>query len=196
MALSSSISSFLTQVQGGVRPNLYEVDFNFPTATTIASDATNNLSGLLCKAAALPASNLGVIEVPFRGRTVKIAGDRTFDTWTATFINDRTFAIREAMEKWMEAINAHEKNSASLSQPSAASGYLADILVKQLERDNSATGVSTTTYKLWGCFPTNISQIDLAYDSNDQIEDFTVEFQIQYWTRGTGDNDTNVIAGA
>jgi hypothetical protein len=195
MALSSSISSFLTQVQGGVRPNLYEVDFNFPSGTNI-SDATNNLSGLLCKAAALPASNLGVIEVPFRGRTVKIAGDRTFDTWTATFINDRTFAIREAMEKWMEAINAHEKNSALLSQPSSTSGYLADILVKQLERDNSATGIATTTYKLWQCFPTNISQIDLAYDSNDQIEDFTVEFQIQYWTRGTADDTTNVITGA
>ena len=196
MALSSSISSFLTQVQGGVRPNLYEVDFNFPDGTNIASDATNNLSGLLCKAAALPASNLGVIEVPFRGRTVKIAGDRTFDTWTATFINDRTFSIRAAMEKWMEAINAHEKNNASLTQPSSTSGYLADILVKQLERDNSTTGVSTTTYKLWGCFPTNISQIDLAYDSNDQIEDFTVEFQIQYWTRGTADDTVNVIAGS
>lgn len=195
MALSSSIQGFLNEVRGGVRPNLYEVDFAFPTATTIASDATDRLSGLLCKAAALPASNLGVIEVPFRGRTVKIAGDRTFDTWTATFINDETFAIRAAMEKWMDAINAHEKNSASLSLPSTDSGYLADLTVKQLKRDNSATGSSVTTYKLWGCFPTNISQIDLAYDSNDQIEDFTVEFQIQYWTRGTADDTVNVIAG-
>lgn len=196
MALSSSISQFLTQVQGGVRPNLYEVDFAFPDGTNIATDAVDNLSGLLCKAAALPASNLGVIEVPFRGRTVKIAGDRTFDTWTATFINDSNFAIRSAMEKWMEAINAHEKNSADLSLPSTTDGYLADLTVKQLKRDDSATGSSVTSYKLWGCFPTNISQIDLAYDSNDQIEDFTVEFQLQYWTRGTENDTVNVIAGA
>lgn len=196
MAVTSSINTFLSNVQNGVRPNLYEVDFNFPGDTNIASDATNELSGLLCKAAALPASNLGVIEVPFRGRTVKIAGDRTFDTWTATFINDRNFAIRGAMEKWMEAMNAHEKNSASLVLPSTSGGYLADLLVKQLERDNTAGGAVKTVYKLWGCFPTNISQIDLAYDSNDQIEDFTVEFQLQYWTRGDSDPYTNVIAGA
>lgn len=196
MAITSSISSFLTNVQNGVRPNLYEVDFAFPDGSNIASQAVDELSGLLCKSAALPASNLGVIEVPFRGRTVKIAGDRTFDTWTATFINDRNFAIRGAMEKWMEAINAHEKNSATLVLPDASSGYLRDIIVKQLERDNSAGGILKTAYKLWGCFPTNISQIDLAYDSNDQIEDFTVEFQIQYWTRGDNDPYTNVIAGA
>lgn len=195
MAITSSINSFLTNVQNGVRPNLYEVDFIFPDGSNIASQAVDELSGLLCKSAALPASNLGVIEVPFRGRTVKIAGDRTFDTWTATFINDRNFAIRGAMEKWMQAINAHEKNSATLVLPNASSGYLTDIIVKQLERDNSAGGILKTAYKLWGCFPTNISQIDLAYDSNDQIEDFTVEFQLQYWTRGDSDPYTNVISG-
>jgi hypothetical protein len=197
MAITSSINAFLQNVQNGVRPNLYLVDFAFPSGVDIENaQAVDDLSGLLCKAAALPASNLGVIEVPFRGRTVKIAGDRTFDTWTATFINDRNFAIRGAMEKWMEAINRHEQNSAGLVLPNSTDGYLRDILVKQLERNDSAGGATKTVYKLVGCFPTNISQIDLAYDSNDQIEDFTVEFQIQYWTRGDDDAAENVIAGA
>jgi len=200
MAISSSVSGFLQNIKNGVRPNLYEVDIVFPPALSVSTDE-DTLTGILCKSAALPASNLGVIEVPFRGRTVKIAGDRTFDTWTATFFNDGPnasstgFKVRKAFEKWMDAINQHEKNSASLVVPSST-GYTASILVKQLERSNSAAGNVIATYKLWDCFPTNISQIDLAYDSNDQIEEFTVEFQVQYWTRGEGTSETDVVAGA
>jgi len=187
----SSVSGFLDKIQNGVRPNLFEVDFLYPEGVS----GDTGLTGLLCKSAALPASNLGVIEVPFRGRTVKIAGDRTFDTWTATFINDKEFAIRGAMEKWMEEINRHEQNNARLVSPTGAESYLKDIVVKQLKRDSSPEGEVVTGYKLWGCFPTNISQIDLAYDSNDQIEDFTVEFQIQYWTRGESSEYTSAVKG-
>lgn len=190
----SGITGFLDRIQNGVRPNLYEVEFVFPNSSIGDAD-TELLSGLLCKSAALPASNLGVIEVPFRGRTVKIAGDRTFDTWTATFINDKDFKIREAMENWMEEINRHEQNNASLLSPVGTDRYLADIIVKQLKRTNTQEGEVVTGYKLWGCFPTNISQIDLAYDSNDQIEDFTVEFQLQYWTRGNATEYTGVVQG-
>ena len=192
MANASNISGFLNKVQNGVRPNLFEVDFEFPEGIT----GDLSLTGLLCKAAALPATNLGVIEVPFRGRTVKIAGDRTFDTWTATFINDSDFKIRESMEKWMDAINKHEANTATLLTPTDANKYMANIIVKQLKRDSSTNGTVVTGYKLWNCFPTNVSQIDLAYDSNDQIEDFTVEFQLQYWTRGSSAEYTSVINGA
>ena len=190
MAITSNVSSFLGKVNQGVRPNLFLATFNFPGGTSTAltgiptSTDDKDLVNILCKSAALPASNLGVIEVPFRGRTVKIAGDRTFDTWTATFINDRDFKLRNAMERWMRAINAHEANTAELITPNS-SGYVADIYIEQLERDSSAGGGVLRTYKLYGCFPTNVSQIDLAYDSNDQIEDFTVEFQLQYWTAGT-----------
>jgi hypothetical protein len=192
---NSAITGFLSKVQNGVRPNLFEVDFVFPSGIVGGVGDAGSLSGLLCKAAALPASNLGVIEVPFRGRTIKIAGDRTFDTWTATFINDSDFKIRRAMEKWMEGINLHEKNTATLNSPTGANTYMADIVVKQLKRDNTPQGTVVTGYKLWNCFPTNISQIDLAYDSNDQIEDFTVEFQLQYWTRGDASDFKNVVEG-
>jgi hypothetical protein len=191
MAIKSNVKEFLSTIQQGVRPNLFLVDIKFPTAAGLSFPTSTDLElvNILCKSAALPASNLGVIEVPFRGRTVKIAGDRTFDTWTATFINDKTFKIRHYMELWMQSINSHEGNTANLIVPNNTSGYTADLTVKQLERDSSVEGSVIRAYKLWGCFPTNISQIDLAYDSNDQIEDFTVEFQLQYWnvdSSGTG----------
>ena len=191
MAITSSVSTFLNTVKQGVKNNLFLVSFAYPGSLTDGAglDTTN----LLCKSAALPASNLGVIEVPFRGRTVKIAGDRTFDTWTATFINDRNFAIRHGFEKWMENINKHEGNTAAAFQPdNGPTGYMADLSVKQLEREASDGGAVLREYLFKSCFPTNISQIDLAYDSNDQIEDFTVEFQIQYWTAVNG---TTVTGG-
>ena len=186
MAINSNITSFLNTVQQGVKNNLFIVRFQFPSA--MSGDApTLDTVDMLCKAAALPASNLGVIEVPFRGRTVKIAGDRTFDTWTATVINDRNFTIRHGFEKWMEGINRHEANNASTFSPDGSgTGYLVDLQVDQLERDSSDPGAVLRTYSLVGCFPSNISQIDVAYDSNDQIEDFTVEFQLQYWTATRG----------
>lgn len=191
MALKpSNISSFLSTVRQGVKPNLFEVKFKFPNVISTDSDL-DGVATYMCKAAALPASNLGVIEVPFRGRTVKIAGDRTFDTWTVTFINDGKFIIRKAMENWMAAMNRHEGNTSDIYTPDTDgnTGYFVDLLVNQLERDGDKV---LRQYKLVGAFPTNVSQMDLAYDSNDQIEDFTVEFQYQYWTLGEGDTTGDV----
>jgi len=195
MPITSSVSQFLGKINQGVRPNLFLATINFPNSAGSVGLPTGTdqkeLVNLMCKSAALPASNLGVIEVPFRGRTVKIAGDRTFDTWTATFINDRNFVIRNAMERWMRTINAHEANTAELVIPNPNAGYTANIYIQQLERDNTAGGSVLRSYNLVGCFPTNVSQIDVAYDSNDQIEDFTVEFQLQYWTAGNNATDYN-----
>jgi hypothetical protein len=186
MAVTSNIKSFLNTVQQGVKSNLFLCEFQFPSE--LGSEApTLDTVNMLCKSAALPASNLGVIEVPFRGRTVKIAGDRTFDTWTVTVINDRNFEIRHGFERWMEAMNRHEGNTAATWIPDESNtGFLKDLTVKQLERDSSDAGSVLRTYTLIGAFPTNVSQIDVAYDSNDQIEDFTVEFQLQYWTATKG----------
>jgi hypothetical protein len=192
---NSNVRDFLGKVNQGVRPNLFYVNIQFPDQLEdklVGDDI--ELTNLLCKSAALPASNLGVIEVPFRGRTVKIAGDRTFDTWTATFINDKDFKIRGVMERWMRAINAHEANTAEQWTPQTSDGYTADIVVHQLERrdiTDDPGGHIMRSYKFVQCFPTNVSQIDLAYDSNDQIEDFTVEFQLQYWTAGNNAPDYN-----
>ena len=180
MAITSNVSNFLNNIKQGVKSNLFLVEFQWPSVVSDGPD--NDLANMLCKSAALPASNLGVIEVPFRGRTVKIAGDRTFDTWTVTIINDRNFTIRHGFERWMESMNTHVGNTADAFIPDqGGTGFLKDGSVKQLERDSTDEGSVLREYKLWGCFPTNVSQIDVAYDSNDQIEDFTVEFQLQYW---------------
>ena len=177
---SSNVSSFIQRVGQGVKPNMFMVDVNFPGALSKSADDLET-TNIMCKSAALPGSNLGVIEVPFRGRTVKIAGDRTFDTWTVTFFNDKDFKLRAFFEEWANKINTHEENTSELFVPNSTTGYPADLKVKQLEKDDTTTGSILRQYTLFYCFPTNVSQIDLAYDSNDQIEEFTVEWQYSYF---------------
>tara|TARA_Y100000022_G_scaffold126595_1_gene109586 strand:- start:118 stop:651 length:534 start_codon:yes stop_codon:yes gene_type:complete len=164
---------------------MFLIDVQFPGGLTKTSEE-QKLTNILCKSAALPGSNLGVIEVPFRGRTVKIAGDRTFDTWTATFFNDKDFKLRSFFEEWANQINTHEANTSPLFKPNNTDGYTAELKVRQLEKDDSAEGSSLREYTLFYCFPTNVSQIDLAYDSNDQIEEFTVEWQYSYFQAASG----------
>ena len=185
MAITSNVSSFLTQVKQGVRPNMFQVDITFPG--TVEADQT--LVSYMCKSAALPASNIGVIEVPFRGRTVKIAGDRTFDNWSATFINDKEMKSRSYFEQWLNQINTHKANTGDIQDPTA---YGRSVVISQLEKDNSPAGSELRSYKLWYAFPISTSAIDLAYDSNDQIEEFSVEFQYSYWTVG---DDSDTTAG-
>jgi hypothetical protein len=182
---SSNVSQFLQTIGQGVKPNMFLINIQFPEQIKLESE-DQKLTNILCKSAALPGSNLGVIEVPFRGRTVKIAGDRTFDTWTTTFFNDKDFKLRSFFEQWANSINTHEGNTAPLFTPNNSDGYMADLGVKQLEKDSSEEGAFLREYTLKYCFPTNVSPIDLAYDSNDQIEEFTVEWQYSYFTAQAG----------
>ena len=176
----NNVSSFLQNIGQGVKPNMFLVDVKFPDVLDKGSE--QELINVMCKSAALPGSNLGVIEVPFRGRTVKIAGDRTFDTWTATFFNDKDFKLRSFFEQWANSINTHDDNTAPLFTPNKSDGYMGELIVKQLEKDTTDGGSILRQYTLVHCFPTNVSPIDLAYDSNDQIEEFTVEWQYSYFT--------------
>jgi hypothetical protein len=166
---------------GGARPNLFEVELAFPEEIEIANDVKDK-SRFLVKAAALPASNITPIDINFRGRILKIAGDRTFDTWTVTVINDTDFAIRSAFEKWMNQIN--KLSDATGAQNPA--DYQEDAFVHQLDRDGS----TLRTYKFFDVFPTNISQVDLSYETIDTLEEFTVELQVLYWEsiKGVGAN--------
>ena len=192
--MTTKLNNFLSKIGEGVKPNMFVVDVSWPTDLDNKPEGDNReLVNLLCKSTALPASNIGVIEVPFRGRTVKIAGDRTFDTWTATFFNDKDFKIRSYFEKWLEQINTHESNNAPLFVPTnSTAGYMATVKVKQMRKDDRESGSILRQYDLLHAFPTNVSQIDLAYDSNDQIEEFSVEFQYSYWTVG---DDSDTTAG-
>ena len=184
----SNVSEFLQTIGQGVKPNMFLIDMQYPAALSKEGE-DQNLSNLLCKSAALPGSNLGVIEVPFRGRTVKIAGDRTFDNWSATFINDKEMKSRAYFEQWLNQINTHKANTGAIQDPTA---YGRSVVIRQLEKDNSPAGSELRSYKLWYAFPISTSAIDLAYDSNDQIEEFSVEFQYSYWTVG---DDSDTTAG-
>ena len=182
--MATKISNFIELIAQGVKPNMFTVEIPFPdNIDGLSTDSTTAQTiNLLCKSAALPASNLGVIEVPFRGRTIKISGDRTFDVWTATFFNDKSMLTRSYFEKWLEQMNTHEGNVAPLYTLNQTSGYAKPIVVKQLQKDNEPDGSIIREYTLHYAFPSSVSQIDLAYDSNDQIEEFTVEFQYSWWS--------------
>ena len=188
---------------GGARPNLFECELNFPAISLPDGSTADTLSDstrFLIKAAALPASNLGIIDVPFRGRNLKIAGDRTFDPWTITVINERDFKIRTAFERWMNLINKHEDN-AGLINPI---DYQQDAVVKQLGRaglsgnkPESAKDLPVLKqYKFYGVFPTAVSDIALSYDSSDTIEEFTVDLQVQWWDALDDDGNTQLGTGS
>ena len=177
-----TISDFKSRlVGGGARPNLFEV--RMTDLPDFVDDWPSETFQFMCKAAALPASNIAAIDVPFRGRIFKVAGDRTIDTWTITVINDEDFRIRNAMEAWMDGI-AKLSNNLGATNPSA---YMRNATVFQLGRGATPRSVNSdgernavlAEYKFIDIFPTNISQIDLSYDSSDTIEEFTVEFQVQ-----------------
>ena len=177
-----TISDFKSRlVGGGARPNLFEV--RMTDLPDFVDDWPSETFQFMCKAAALPASNIAPIDVPFRGRIFKVAGDRTIDTWTITVINDEDFRIRNAMEAWMDGI-AKLSNNLGATNPSA---YMRNATVFQLGRGATPRSVNSdgernavlAEYEFIDIFPTNISQIDLSYDSSDTIEEFTVEFQVQ-----------------
>jgi len=160
-------------VGGGARANLFKATINFPSY----AGGDVELSSFMCKAAQLPASVIAPITIPFRGRQLQIAGDRTFEPWTVTVINDTDFAVRNAMERWMNGINQHNNNT-GLVDPVE---YQADMIVEQLNK----AGESVKRYDFRGTFPTNVSAIELSYDTENAIEEFTVELQVQYWESDT-----------
>ena len=158
---------------GGARPNLFQVTINYPGY----ANGDPELTSFMVSAASLPSSAMGEIIVPFRGRQLKMAGDRTFDQWTTTIVNDTDFAVRNALERWMNGINAHSANT-GLEAPIA---YEADLKVEQLDR----SGVVLKTYTFRGAYPANISEIALDYSSNDAIENFTCTWSYQYYESNT-----------
>ena len=176
-----TISNFKSKLTGGgARANLFEVVLTFPDAAQ-PDTAVLDKSRFLVKGANLPASNVAQIEVPFRGRVLKIAGDRTFDSWTVTVINDTDFAIRSAFERWSNTINRLSDNT-GLTNPA---DYQSDAYVYQLDRDGS----TLRSYRFYDTFPTQVGPIELSYDAQG-IQEFTVELQVQYWEaiKGSGPN--------
>ena len=187
MAKRGTIDDFKANVSSDfARPNLFQVDLAFPSGI-INNASLVNLGKFTVRAANLPSSQIGVIEVPFRGRVLKIAGDRTFEPWTITVQNDSNFALRNAFELWASSIQSYNENftsAAGLGDQDDSTGYFADMSVHQLARDikDGEKPKVLKSYKFYNVFPSNIAAIDLDYGNNDAIEEFTVELQTQYWT--------------
>ena len=159
-------------IGGGARANQFRVTINTPPG--INTGLQQRRTSFLCKGSNLPAQTLAEITVPFRGRNIYIAGDRTFDdAWTTTFINDTDFMIRNAIELWMNGIN-HLANNTGVINPSQ---YQADLTVEQLDRDDAVL----KAYIFKSAWPTSLSSIDLSSDAADAIEEFEVTWRYQHF---------------
>lgn len=202
---TKTLSQFKSKLSGGgARPNLFEVSIpSFPSSIAEAwgsgDDGENGIFKFMCKAANLPASNVAEVPVPFRGRILKVAGDRTFDTWDVTVLNDEDFKLRTAFERWANKLSKLD-DATGVSNPTS---YMTDAFVKQLGRGASLNATSNDggesvilrTYKFYDIWPSAISAIQLSYDSSNAIEEFSVTFQVQYFTIGDSDQSTGGESG-
>ena len=173
------VLNFQSKIRGGVRPNLFSVDHDWPTGDGFSAPDTDMVS-LFCKSAALPATSVGTVELPFRGRVIKVPGDRTYESWTATFYMDDAFKLRGAYEKWIELTNAVDANVSA----SSIDNVLRNVTITQLDKFNNPSDkgfTSIRSYKLVKAFPVSVSQVSVAYDNNDSYEEFDVEFAYQFF---------------
>jgi hypothetical protein len=178
-----NVDNFRTAMQfDGARPNLFEVVLQFPSFVQLGSQATSQ-SRFFVKTAQLPGSTIGAVTVPYFGREVKVAGNRTFQDWTVTVINDEDFTIRNAFERWHRGINGNQTNlrepgAISTSPLAPGTSYAVDAEVYQYSK---AGGKPLKKYRFVGMFPNDLAAIDLDWSSNDTIEEFTVTLSYQYW---------------
>ena len=185
-----NITEFRSRLSGGgARSNLFEVEIAFPEELNITISDVSDKIPFLVKAAEIPASNLGNIPVPYRGRVLPVAGDRTFDPWTVTIINDTNFKIRNAMELWSNGINDLQSSQGFIDPEN----YQKSATVTQLNRGFNGTESVTApikddqkievlrTYKFEGIYPNVVSSIPLDYGATDQIEEFQVTFNYLFY---------------
>ena len=179
-----SIVDFKSRMTGGgARSNLFEVTIEYPPEMGLdtSSDGAKATGEFLIKAAEIPASNLGNIPVPFRGRVLPVAGDRTFDPWTVTVINDEFFTVRDAMEKWSNFINDLQTSQGEVNPEI----YQTSAFVKQLSRNggNNPGDIDVLReYRFEGIYPNVVSSIPLDYGATDQIEEFQVTFNYLFYS--------------
>ena len=172
----ANISDFKAKLAGGgARNNQFKVTMPFPGYAQVGGEIED--LAFLCTSTSIPAMTIGNVNVPFRGRVIKIAGDRTFASWSVNVINDTNFKLRNAFERWQNGINNMTDNE-GLSNPV---DYQVDVFVDQLDRN----GNTLKSYTLRGAYPTSIGAIDLNYETNDAIEDFDVTFEYQYFETNT-----------
>lgn len=180
--MTASINDFLANFQGGgARPNRYEVILTFPAAVPFAIDAGKKIQ-YTCKAATIPSTNLGVIDVPYKGRQLKVPGDKVWDDWQATILIDNDFLARKSFETWHNLINGFRTNVADVNFVNPANLY-ASAQVFAMDRSDRVI----RTYQIDSMFPTMVSEVQLGYDQNDMVMEQQVTFAINGWYADTTD---------
>ena len=171
-----NINEFKSRLRGGgARANQFKVTLPFPGYASVGGE-TSDLA-FLCSATALPGQTVGQVAIPFRGRVLNIAGDRTFEPWTITVLNDTDFKLYRAFERWMNGINNMTDNE-GIANPA---DYQVDGFVDQLDRN----GTTLKSYTYRGLYPEALANIPLNYATNDTIESFDVTFRYQYFETDT-----------
>ena len=168
-------------LKGGARPSLFQVELLFPSVAGIKQPTIK--SKFLVKGATIPASTIGAYDVYFHGRAVRVAGDRTFDTWETTIINDEDFGIRIALEQWMDLIADHRLNIRR--KLSKKAGENASYKQRLKLTQYTKTGVEAWHYHFLGAFPTALSTIALDWGTASEIEEYTVTWSFDRWMPGT-----------
>jgi len=164
---------------GGARANLFDVTISDIDANLMTAIAVKEFS-FACKASAIPPMAVGVVEVPYFGRVVKVPGNKTFDNWSVTIINDEGFLVRNGMEKWVASMGTHKGNVQSAASSALTSALYGEAVVQHYGKTGTASKIAE--YKFVNIFPVSVSEIALGWDANDAIEEYTVEFAYDYWT--------------
>ena len=180
--MAFQLSEFKSNLkQGGARPALFTVVLRYPTGVSTSSIPK---SQFLVKGASIPASTIGTYDVFYHGKAIHVAGDRTFETWDTTIINDEDYGIRIALEKWMNLVADHKLNirdeGMNLNKEGENASYKQDIYVTQFGKD----GVHKQHYHFLGAFPTTISAIPLDWGTTSEIEEYTVTWTYDRWMPG------------
>ncbi len=177
---------------GGARPSLFRVTLNFPDYALqgVSNARVEGESSFLIRSAQIPASTIPSIEVPYFGRKIKVSGDRSFNDWVTTVMNDEDFELRRALENWMRGINSHIPNLMTppylnISGTNIRSGYKTNLNVTQF----SKTGEKIRTYTFVGAFPINVGEIMLDWEATNRIETFDVTWSYDYWVVGGEDEE-------
>ena len=172
----ANINDFKAKLAGGgARANQFKVVMPFPGYAQVGGEIEE--LAFLCRTTTLPAMTITPLEIPFRGRKIKIAGDRTYDNWSVTVLNDTNFKLRNAFERWSNGINNATDNE-GLTNPA---DYQVDAFVDHLDRN----GATIKSYTFRGLFPTEIAAIELTYDEAAAVEEFTVTMAYQYFESNT-----------
>jgi hypothetical protein len=190
MATGFNISTFKARglTEGGARPSLFEVYLSIPPFVA-ASTGSDTKFRFTCRAAQLPAATIGTVNVPYFGRTIKLAGDRTFADWSVSIMNDEDFLVRSMFEKWSNELNKLQANVRKAYN--SENDYKATLNVIQYSKD----GLPIRSYDIVGAFPTSVDAITLDWDATNRIEEFGVTFAYDYWLPTEGTESVNQYHG-